>query len=380
MRREIKMPKVKAWVITAPGDIEIREFDKPAIADDCALLKVDAVGVCGSDKHLLNGIGNVKMPFIPGHEFVGTIEAVGKNASGSMTMVGMNSLKEGDQVVVAPASAVCGRCYFCVHMPQRPQLCSSRLVYGFMSLDKPPGLYGAFSEYVYLHPRSFLVRVQDDVVPERAVLAEPATIALRAVERGLAPGEPFAGHGFGPGKSVIVYGAGPIGLMVIAHLNNMGAGLIIAADLMQDRLDLAASLGANVLINSGKMDLDERLSYIRSLTNGVGVDLAIEAAGVPKAFQEALEAVRRGGILVEVGHYTDPGTTEIRPFTVCNKDVDIRGSWSTPPVLFKDSLDFLRRTNLPIEKVITHKVGFEKVPEAIEMLGKPGVGKVVVML
>ncbi len=372
------LSKVKAWVITAPKKIELQHFDVPKVEDDCALLKVEVVGVCGSDKHLLNGIGHVKMPFIPGHEFVGTVAKVGSRASDSMTLVGMDSLNEGDRVVVAPASAVCGKCYYCIHMPQRPQLCSNRLVFGFMSAEVSPSLYGAYSEYVYLHSRSFLIKVPDDLPSEVAVLAEPATIALRAVERALAPGEPFAGHGLGPGKSVIVYGAGPIGCFMIAHLRNMGVGKIIVADLLEGRLEMARALGADITINIGESSLEERLAYIRSLTDGVGADVAFEAAGAPRAFQEALDAVRRGGILVEAGHYTDPGSTEIHPFTICNKDVDIRGSWSTPPILFKDTLEFLRKTSLPVSRIVTHSVSFDQVPEAIEMLGSPGVGKVLV--
>jgi L-iditol 2-dehydrogenase len=372
------MDKVKAWVITEPEKIELQEFERPKVAEDGALVKVEAVGVCGSDKHLLAGRGKVNLPLIAGHEFVGRVVEVGAKASETMALIGMDKLEEGDRVIVAPASTTCGKCYFCKHMPHRPQLCANRLVYGFMSCAEPPHLFGAFAEYVYLHPRSWVFKVPDGMPLDKAVLAEPTSIALRGVERAMNPGEPFSGHGYGPGKSAIVYGTGPIGCLAVAHMRYTGAGCIIVTDFVESRLEMAKELGADVTINMSETTLEERLEIIRSHTDGVGPDVALEAAGAPQAFQECLEVVRRGGKLVELGHYTDPGTTEIRPFTVCNKDIDIHGAWSIPPILFKDSLTFFSKTDLPITNIITHHLGFDEVPEAIRMLGKPGVGKVIV--
>ena len=137
-------------------------------------------------------------------------------------------------------------------------------------------------------------------------------------------------------------------------------------------------LNADITINLSETSFEERLLKIQSLTEGVGPDIALDAAGVPQAFKECIDVVRRGGKVIELGHYTDPGTTDIRPFTVCNKDLDIHGSWSVPPILFKDTLNFLSKTKLPVEKVITHNYDFASIPEAINLLGKPGVGKVVI--
>ena len=90
--------------------------------------------------------------------------------------------------------------------------------------------------------------------------------------------------------------------------------------------------------------------------------------------------MRRGGKLVEVGHYTDTGPAKIRPWMICNKDVDIHGSWGYPGVIFGDALSLLSRTPLPVEDVITHKFPLEEAPKALDLLGTEGVGKVVLQM
>ena len=130
-------------------------------------------------------------------------------------------------------------------------------------------------------------------------------------------------------KSVMVLGAGPIGQLVIAALAHVGTDCIIASDLSASRLTLAEAMGAHHVI-AADADLDERLEQVQELTHGVGPDIVIETAGVPVVFKESLDFVRRGGIVVEVGHFTDPGGVEIRPNQVCFKDLDIRGMWAYP--------------------------------------------------
>ena len=212
---------------------------------------------------------------------------------------------------------------------------------------------------------------------EKAVQTEPMATGLRAVERAYSPGEPFMGHGYGVGRTAMVVGTGPIGMMAIVALRFSGADLVIAQDLLQSRLDMAKRMGADHLID-GKLPLEQRLLQVQEMTDGVGPDVVIEAAGAPIAFQEALAFVRRGGKLIEVGHFTDPGTTEIHPFTICFKDLDIHGSWAYPPAIFNDALSLFSRTSLPVDEVVTHKVSLDELPDAIELVGTEGVGKVVV--
>lgn len=372
------MAKARVCIMREPGKMEIKEFDLPRIEEDAALLQVEACGICGTDKHAYHGyLRTAPFPLIPGHEFIGTIVEIGKEANDAMAVFGGSPLKDGDRVVIAPSSMTCGHCWQCLHMPHRPTLCTNRRVYGFNSTNNPPGLWGGFSEYVYLHPRSWVFKIPEGMSAERAVQTEPMATGLRAVERAYSPGEPFMGHGYGVGRTAMVVGTGPIGMMAIVALRFSGADLIIAQDLLQSRLDLAKRMGADHLID-GKLPLEQRLPQVQEMTDGVGPDVVIEAAGAPIAFQEALAFVRRGGKLIEVGHFTDPGTTQIHPFTICFKDLDIHGSWAYPPAIFNDALSLFSRTSLPVDEVVTHKVSLDELPNAMELVGTEGVGKVVV--
>ena len=362
------MPTVQAATMLQPGEIALREYPKPGIAEDALLLKVAAVGVCGSDKHMFHGRMKLAWPVIPGHEFSGVIEALGPRANAAMKIVG-GPLKEGDAVTVVPGSQACGKCWFCVHVPHRPQLCPNRTVFGFRSSAEPPHLFGAFAEYIYVPGSSFVLKLPRGLSLERAALAEPLAVAMRAAARAVQPGLSWAGEGFGVGSRCAVMGVGPIGVLAVAALRTMGAGEIIALDLSEERLAFSKKFGATRTVNIGKLAEPERREQVLGWTDGVGPDVVIEAAGVPAAFAEGLELVRRGGRLVEVGHYGDPGGVEIRPHRVCHKDVDILGSWAYPQVQFEPALDMLLRSPLPLDEMFTHRMGLAQVQAGIEITG-----------
>jgi len=361
-----------------PGRVVMEEFAIPKVAEDCALLKVEACGICGTDKHVYLGHSpTASFPFIAGHEIIGTIVAMGSKANDSMAVFG-GALEVGDWVSVPPGPMTCGRCYYCLHMPHRPTFCTARnILYGFTSTKKPPGLWGGFSEYVYLLNKTNIFKLPKDMPMKRAVLIEPVASGLRAVERAYSPGEPFMSHGYGVGRSIMVLGTGPIGLMVIASLRYSGAGLIIAQDLLSSRLDMAKRMGADLLID-GNLPLEERLKQVREATDGVGPDVVLETAGAPVAFREALDFARRGGKLIEVGNFTDNGATDIHPFYICYKDLDIHGSWGYPALIFRDAISLLERIPLPVEEVVTHTLPLEEFPKGLELMGSEGVGKVVI--
>ncbi len=369
--------QIQAAVMLQPGQIEIREFDKPTPANDSLLLQVDKVGICGSDKHMYLGHTALKFPVIPGHEVVGTVAEIGKDVNQVMNVMG-GPIKEGDRITVVPGSKNCGRCYYCLHVPGRPTLCSGRTIYGFSNSETPPYLTGEFSEYTYIHGNSWVYKIPENIPEEISVLTEPVAVATRAVERACAPGLPQVGDGYSIGSSVAVLGCGPIGLLVIAVLRDSGAGTIIATDLVDSRLEMAKQMGADVVINVGDTTPEERVEQIQSFTNGVGVDISIECAGIPAVFSEALNVVRRGGKVIEVGHYTDSGDTQVRPHQICNKDLDVYGVWAYPQIQFQTALDFLQRTRAPLHKLITHHLPLNQLVAGIDMLGKEGVYKVVI--
>jgi threonine dehydrogenase-like Zn-dependent dehydrogenase len=372
------MLQVKAVVMVEPGKMEMRDFPKPEIAEDALLLKVDATGVCGSDKHSYLGHSKLNFPIIPGHEVVGTIEELGAKAQEVMSVVG-GTLAEGDRVAIVPSSQSCGRCYNCIHTPHKTALCTGRTVYGFTNCEEPPYLYGGFAEYMYVHPRSWVFKVPERVLSRGiGVLAEPMAVATRAVERAYSPGIPHIGEGYGIGKTVVVLGTGPIGLLVIAVLRSTGAGRIIATDLSDTRLKMAQRMGASDTINASSPMGRTTVQQVMDLTDGVGAEIVFECAGVPQAFKEGLELVSRGGKLIEVGHYTDPGTVDISPHLICRKDMDVLGVWAYPQIQFGTALAALAHIEAPLEDLITHRLPLEEAENAIQMLGEKGVLKVVI--
>ena len=367
---------IQAAVMTEPGSMEIRDFDRPSIAGDELLLKVEGTGICGSDKHIYAGHMPLQFPLVPGHELVGTIEELGSEAAETMAVVG-GKIAEGDRVTTTPSSTVCGGCYYCLHMPQRPTLCTGRYVHGFVSCEVLPTPRGGFSEHMHLGPRSWIFRIPDALSSDRAILTEPAAVATRAVERALGPGIPHIGEGLGMDKSVLVLGAGPIGQLVVAVLAHIGTDHIIASDLSSSRLEMAKTMGAHDVVDAAA-DLSDRQQLLQELTQGIGPDIVIETAGVPIVFKESLDLVKRGGIVVEVGHFTDPGGVDIHPNTICFKDLDIRGMWAYPAMQFKTALSFLKNSKAPLDKFITHRVSLSDTEKGIDITGSEGSMKVVV--
>lgn len=373
------MAKCRAWVMVEPGKVVMEELEIPKVAEDCALLKVEACGVCGTDKHIFyHGDGPmVTFPFIAGHEVIGTIVELGSKANDSMAVFG-GALETGDRVSLAPSPMGCGHCYYCLHMPHRPYLCSQRsVIYGFSSVNKAPGIWGGYSEYIYLLPRSYVFKLSKDMPMKRAILIEPAAVGLRAVERAFSSGEPFMSQRYGVGRNAMVLGAGPIGLMVIASLRYSGAGLIIAQDLFTSRLDMAKRMGADILID-GNLPLEERLKQVRGATEGIGPDIVIEVAGTLAAFREAIDFTRRGGKVIVAGNFIDMGAADIKPFNICSQDLDIHGCRYSP-LIFKDVISMLERTPLPVEEVVTHTLPLAELPKGLELTGSADVGKVVIL-
>jgi threonine dehydrogenase-like Zn-dependent dehydrogenase len=196
-------------------------------------------------------------------------------------------------------------------------------------------------------------------------------VSSRALERAYAPGMPTFGEGFGIGQSVVVQGAGAIGLLAIATAKLAGAGKIISVDMVDERLAMAEKLGADHVIDMRQHKTsEERVNEVQKLTNGLGGDVVIEAVGVPVAFAEGIDMTRRGGKFVEVGHYTNPGTVPVNPHTICNKDMDILGSWTYPPTQFGTVLELMRLAvdSLPLDEIVTHKFKVEDAQESIDTL------------
>ena len=372
---------VLAATLVEPGKYELRKYPLPQPAEGCVLVKMEMSGICGTDKHTYQGFvtqygeRRLEFPIIQGHENVGTIAAVG--GDGRYTDYEGVPLSVGDRVVVG-ANVSCGQCYYCRH--DFPYYCCEKTTdYGNnLSAKHPPHLFGGWSQYIYILPGSFLVKVPDDLPTEVAVLTEIFAVSVgldRAKQMSAFPNESFRFD-----DTVVVLGVGPLGMCFLMKARMLGAGTIIAVDLSEYRLNFAKRLGADQVIHAGKMSRAERLQIVRDLTNGRGADVVVECAGVPQAVPEALEMLRVSGMLVEAGNFSDLGEVAISPHRhLCAKNIRILGVGGEEPAAYGPSLRQMARymKHYPLGEFVTHRFALREVNVAMERAIAPDSLKVV---
>jgi L-iditol 2-dehydrogenase len=266
---------VKALLLAAPGLLRYVDVPEPQPGPDEVLVRVEAVGICGSDVHGMDGSSGRRIPpLIMGHEAAGTIQAAGAAVSGW----------RAGQRVTFDSTVWCGQCAFC--RAGRVNLCDRRQVLGVATDEHRRD--GAFAERVAV-PARILVEVPESVSLTDAALTEPLSVAVHAVSR--APVE--------AAEHVLVVGTGIIGLLLIQVLRARGCPSIVAVDLSPGRLDRAMALGATQVIRADEEDV---LGAIAAATGGRGPEVAFEAVGVQPTIALATSAVRKGGTVVLVGN------------------------------------------------------------------------------
>jgi threonine dehydrogenase-like Zn-dependent dehydrogenase len=362
-------PGVLAVTLVKPGKYEIREYPLPEPAAGCVLIRMEMSGICGTDKHTFQGYTaqyggrQLEFPIIQGHENVGTIAAIG--GDGKYADFEGVALREGDRVVVG-ANVACGECYYCRH--DFPYYCCEKTTdYGNnLSAKNPPHLFGGWSQYMYVVPGSFLVKVPDDLPSEVAVLTEIFAVSVgldRAKHMSAFPNESFRFD-----DTVVVLGVGPLGMCFLMKARMLGAGTIVAMDKSEYRLNFAKRLGADFAVNVGTMSKEERLKMVKDLTHGRGADMVIECAGVPEAVPEALDMLRVGGLLVEAGNFSDLGEVPISPHRhICAKNARILGVAGEEPAAYGPSMRQMARymKNYPLREFVTHRYGLRDVDAAM---------------
>ena len=265
---------MKVAVMTGVGKVELTERDIPKAKEDEVLVRVEYVGVCGSDLHYYEagGIGAniVKPPFVLGHEAGGTVVEVG---------AAVTHLKVGDKVALEPGKT-CGKCEFC--RTGRYNLCPDVIFFATPPID------GVFQEYV-AHEADLCFKIPDNMDTMEAALIEPLAVGFHAAMQG----------GARAGQTAVVTGAGCIGLVSLMALKAMGVSNVIVVDIMQKRLDKALELGATAVVNGKECDTVEE---ILKLTNGKGADLVIEAAGTEITTRQAIHFTKKGATIVLVGY------------------------------------------------------------------------------
>lgn len=260
--------------MTGKGKIELTERNIPVVQEDEVLVKIEYVGICGSDLHYYEagGIGAniVKPPFVLGHEAGGVVVEVGAKAV---------HLKVGDKVALEPGKT-CGKCEFC--KTGRYNLCPDVIFFATPPID------GIFQDYA-AHKADLCFKIPDTMDTMEAALIEPLAVGFHAAKQGNAQ---F-------GQTAVVTGAGCIGLVSMMALKALGVETVIVLDIMQKRLDKALELGASVVINGIEKNAVEE---IRKLTDGKGVDLVIETAGTEITTSQAIHFTKKGATIVLVGY------------------------------------------------------------------------------
>jgi threonine dehydrogenase-like Zn-dependent dehydrogenase len=361
---------VLAATLVEPGRYELREYPFPDVTPGCVLVKMEMSGICGTDKHTFQGYTaqyggrELQFPIIQGHENVGIVAEIG--GSGEYTDFEGVPLHVGDRVVVG-ANVCCGECYYCRH--DFPYYCCEKTTdYGNnLSAKNAPHLFGGWSQFMYIVPGSFLVKVPDDLPSEVAVLTEIFAVSVgldRAKQMSAFPNESFRFD-----DTVVVLGVGPLGMCFLMKARMLGAGTIIAVDLSDYRLNFAKRLGADHVINAATTSKADRLQLIKDLTNGRGADMVVECAGVPQVVPEALEMLRVGGLLVEAGNFSDLGEVSISPHRhLCAKNVRILGVGGEEPAAYGPSMRQMARylKNYPLQEFVTHRYPLREVNAAVQ--------------
>ena len=320
---------IRAAVMPAPlVPVEIREFAEPDIEPGGMLLRTIYSEVCGTDVHLWHGrLAGVPYPIIPGHVSVGYADKI----RGAVIAADGRSIREGDRVVFYDVHRACGRCYACA-VSGTPTKCPQRKVYGITD-SAADGLFGGWSEAIYLEPGVVAAVLPDGVAPDDYIGGGCGLItAVHAIDRAA----------LRLADSVLVQGTGAVGLCVIALARLSGASTIVAIGAPADRLDLARRMGATITLDLHATSPEERLARIGSMTGGRGVDVAVEAAGSAHAFEEGVTLVRDGGRFVVAGHYTDAGDSRINAHRHINRQhLEIRGCWGSEAGHFVRALTVL---------------------------------------
>jgi len=327
---------MKAAVIETPGRVAVQEVPDPHPAPGEVIVSVALAGLCGTDLHIYAGEINYVYPIVPGHEVVGTIVEVGD---------GVTDLTRGMRVTFDP-NVPCGQCHFCRRL--RFNHCLNWQGIG-VTRD------GGFAERVPVPAK--VVYPIGDLPFEQAVFIEP----LSCVVHGLQRATPALGD------RVLIFGAGPIGLLLMQTVRRAGAAQVVVTDLQQERLELAARLGADTTVLASE-DESEDGDQPAALREGAprGYDMVIDGTGVPGVVARCFDYVTPGGKLLLFGVCPEDATIPFSPFDLYRRDISVYGSFALN-VTFGPAIELLRGGVVQVEPLISHRFPLERFPQAVEM-------------
>jgi len=313
---------MKALLLSEYKKLEVVDVPVPAPARDQILVRVAACGICGSDVHGYDGSSGRRIPpIVMGHEAAGTVTRVGD---------GVKTFREGDRVTF-DSTIYCGDCDFC--RKGEVNLCDRREVLGVSCSDYRRA--GAFAEFVVV-PARITYRLPENLSFPEAALLEAVSVALHAVSLVAIQTK----------SSALVVGAGTIGLLVQQALRVAGCSRVFVADIDKNRLALSESLGATSTLLSGPSLLEQVLRA----TDGMGVDVAVEAVGNTAAVQSAISCVRKGGDVVLVGNVTPEVTLPLQK--VVSRQITLHGSCASAGE-YPRAIELLSRGEIKVKPLIS---------------------------
>jgi alcohol dehydrogenase len=323
---------MRALVYHGPGQKAWEDVPKPeVIADTDAIVRVDAVTICGTDLHILKGdVPAVTDGRILGHEAVGTVESVGS---------GVKTVSAGDRVLVSCISA-CGTCRFCREGHAGQCLGGGGWILGH-KID------GTQAEYVRVPFADTSTYAVPPGVPDENILML-ADILPTGYEVGVLNG------GVRPGDVVAIVGSGPVGLAAIMGARLYSPHHVVAIDMADSRLEAAKRFGADVTVNNSRQDPEE---VVQLLTDGLGADVAIEAVGVPATFELCARLARPGGRIANIGVHGEPATLHLEDLWIKNITITtgLVDAYSTATLL-----RLVTSGQLDASKFITHRFGLNE--------------------
>ena len=328
--------KMKVAVMLGTGKMGFEERDIPKAKDDEVLVKLEYVGICGSDLHYYEtgAIGDyvVEPPFVLGHEPGGTVVEVGKN---------VKHLKVGDRVALEPGKT-CGHCEFC--KTGRYNLCPDVVFFATPPVD------GVFQEYV-AHEADLCYKLPDNVSTLEGALIEPLAVGFHAAIQGDAP----------LGQRAVVMGAGCIGLVSMMALKARGVSEVYVVDIMEKRLEKALELGAAGVINGAEEDVLER---VKELTDGAGMDLVIETAGTEITTRQAIHMAKKGSNIVLVG-YSKSGEMTLPMSLVLDKELTFKTVFRYRHI-YPMAIDAVAAGKVNLKGIVTDVFGLDEVQKAMD--------------
>ncbi len=315
------------------------DFADPQVGDDDILVRVKACGICGSDVQGFTGkTGRRIPPLIMGHEAAGVVQGTGKN---------VKDFRKGDRVCF-DSTVYCNKCEPC--RQGKYNRCVSRQVLGVSVPEFKR--HGAFAEYVAV-PWWIVAGIPDNMSFVQAALLEPVSIGMHAANRA-----PIAA-----GDSVVIIGAGTIGLFVLQACKLKGARIIVC-DINEFRLDIARTLGADVVVNPAKVSLTET---VLKGTNSRGADVAFEVVGFAETFAGAISVLKTGGHLVAVGNLQKMAEFNLQELVA--RELTFTGSYASCGE-FRDGIDLVASGKINVQPLISDVLPLREGPRAFERLLK----------